>query len=113
MRSDREKLLDILDAIASIERYASRGRPEFDANELIQTWIVHHIQIIGEASRVLSEPFKQANPQVPWRSIAAMRNVVVHIYFGVDPDEIWSAVENDLPVLKVQVESIVKSLPSP
>ncbi len=45
MRDDRERLLDILEAIERIERYASRGREEFERDELLQTWIVHHIQV--------------------------------------------------------------------
>lgn len=54
MRDDRERLRDILEAIERIERYTSKGREEFMQDELIQTWVVHHIQIIGEAARKLS-----------------------------------------------------------
>ena len=53
MRNPRERLLDILYAIAAIDRYAERGRPAFDADELVRTWIVHHFEIIGEAARSL------------------------------------------------------------
>ena len=54
MRREAERLQDILDAIAAIERYASLGRQAFDNQELIQIWIVHHLQIIGEATNALS-----------------------------------------------------------
>ena len=54
MRDDRERLLDIVEAIERIEKYASEGRAAFEENELIQTWIVHHLQLIGEAVRALS-----------------------------------------------------------
>ena len=54
MRSDRERLLDIQEAIERIEKYATRGREAFERDELIQTWILHHLQIIGEAARALS-----------------------------------------------------------
>ena len=50
MRDDRERLLDIREAIRPIEKYSSRGRDVFERNELVQTWIVHHLQIIGEAA---------------------------------------------------------------
>lgn len=50
MRDPRERLRDILDAVARIERYTSRGREAFDKDELIQVWVVHHLQIIGEAA---------------------------------------------------------------
>jgi len=49
MRSDHERLLDILEAIERIEKYGAEGRGVFEADELIQTWIVHHIEVIGEA----------------------------------------------------------------
>ena len=47
MRDDRERLLDMLEAIESIKRYTANGRSDFDENELIQTWVVHHLEIIG------------------------------------------------------------------
>ena len=55
MRDDRAYLMDLLEAIEGIERYAARGRDVFEGDELIQTWIVHHIQIIGEATTKLSQ----------------------------------------------------------
>ena len=93
MRSggDRERLFDILEAIDRIERYAQRGREAFDSEELIQSWIVHHLQILGEASRELSEDFKAKNPQVPWKSIIGMRHVLVHDYMNIDLDVAWTA----------------------
>jgi len=53
MRDPRERLLDILEAIGHIERYAARGRPAFEQDELIQSWFVRHLQNIGEAARAL------------------------------------------------------------
>ena len=61
MRDDTERLRDIQEAIANIERYALRGKQAFDEDELIQTWIVHHLQIIGEASGAMSEAFINQN----------------------------------------------------
>ena len=58
MRDDREWLLDILEAIERIEKYSSRGKRAFEEDELIQSWIVHHQQIIGEALRSISEDFR-------------------------------------------------------
>ena len=54
MRDDRERLFDILEAIERIDKYASKGRPAFEDDELIQTWVLHHLQLIGEATRALS-----------------------------------------------------------
>ena len=49
MRSDRERLLDVIEAIERIEKYTAQGREAFERDELVQTWVVHHLQIIGEA----------------------------------------------------------------
>ncbi len=102
MRKDRERLQDILEAIEQIERYASQGKSEFEQNELIQVWILHHLQIIGEAARATSDDFKAQYPQIPWLDIADLRNLIVHEYFALTI--IWDIVINDVPHLKEQVK---------
>jgi uncharacterized protein with HEPN domain len=109
MRDDREKIRDILEAIERVEKYSARGRQAFEGDELIQIWIVHHLQIIGEAARALSAEFTGAHSQVPWSQLVGMRNVLVHHYFGVDTDIVWEAVKRDLPSLKAQLETILAS----
>ena len=64
MRDDAERLSDILEAIAQIEKHAGRGRDAFDQDEFVQVWMVHYLRIIGEAARALSEQFRQAHPDV-------------------------------------------------
>jgi len=110
MRDPKERLKDILEAIANIERYAARGQEVFEQDELIQTWILYHLQLIGEAAAQLGRAFHQAHPEIPWPQIVAMRNVLVHEYFGVDLHEVWKTVERDLPSLKRQIEALVKQL---
>ncbi len=61
MRDDRGRLQDILDAIKRIERYAKRGRPVFEEDELVHTWMIHHIQIIGEAASKLTPTFRKTH----------------------------------------------------
>jgi len=108
MRDDRERLLDILEAVERIERYAARGRQAFERDELVQIWIVYHFQVIGEAARRVSEALCAAHPEVSWPQIVAMRNILVHEYSSVDLEEVWAAVERDLPALKRQVEAILR-----
>ena len=110
MRSDRERFLDILEAIERIEKYAVEGKGAFEADELIQTWIVHHIVVIGEACRSLPDDFQARYSNVPWADIVGMRNILVHHYFGIDTDAVWSVVENDIPELKMNILAILKSL---
>jgi uncharacterized protein with HEPN domain len=71
MRREAERLQDILDAIAAIERYASQGRQAFDEQELIQVWVIHHLQIIGEAANSLSGDLMNRYSEVPWAQIAS------------------------------------------
>lgn len=111
MRDDRERLLDIQEAIERIEKYAAQGQEAFEQDELIQTWIVHHLQIIGEASRAISSSLRDQHPGVPWTKIIGMRNILVHDYFGTDTDVVWSVVENDLVPLKSNIVTILQELP--
>jgi uncharacterized protein with HEPN domain len=97
------------EAIDRIEKYAEEGKDTFEANELIQTWIVHHITIIGEACRTLSDDFQARYANVPWADIVGMRNILVHHYFGIDTDAVWSVVERDLPELKLNRQTILKN----
>ena len=75
MRSDRDRLLDILEAIEKIERRMPGTYAIFSDEELIHVWALHHIQIVGEAARGLSEPMLRAMPEIPWPDIVGMRNV--------------------------------------
>ncbi len=84
MRDVSERLCDIQEAIARITKYTSQGREKFDRNELVQTWVVHHLEIIGEATRSIPQDFKDLHPEIAWKQISRMRNILIHIYFGID-----------------------------
>lgn len=108
MRNDSERLKDILDAIAQIERYSLQGRDRFEQDELVQVWIVHHLQMVGEAAGALSESLTRQCSGVPWAEIVALRNVLVHEYFRVNLELVWRIVEQDLPDLRTKVEAILQ-----
>jgi uncharacterized protein with HEPN domain len=110
MRRDAERLQDMLDAITAIERYANQGRQAFDEQELIQIWVVHHLQIIGEAANSLSTDLLNQYSDVPWAQIVAFRNIVVHEYFRVSLNLVWEVVQNNLPSLKNSLESILQEM---
>ncbi|MDD1728920.1 MAG: DUF86 domain-containing protein, partial [Methanospirillum sp.] len=99
MRMEKDLILDVLDAIEAIERYASRGKESFESDELVQVWILYHLQIIGEASRAMSKEVHDADPTIPWKGIIGMRNILVHQYSSVEPSLIWEMVVTDIPVL--------------
>lgn len=65
MSKDGRWLRDILECVEKIQKYAARGRSAFERDELVQTWIVHHVQIIGEAARQLSDCLREAHPDIP------------------------------------------------
>ena len=109
MRSDRERLLDIAEAIDRILKYTRRGRAEFETDELIQTWVIHHIEILGEAARRISPELRNAHPEVPWGQMSAMRNVLAHDYFGIDVERVWNTAEHDLPRLRRQVKALLEA----
>lgn len=100
MRAARECLEDVLNAIAQIEKYSSLGREAFDEDETIQVWMVHFIQIIGEACAKLPKSLRNRHPEVPWEDIITMRHVLVHEYFDIEYDEVWCVIQYDLPNLK-------------
>ena len=110
MRDDWERILDMREASANIERHTEKGREVFESDEPIQTWVVHHLEITGEAASKLGPGFRAAHSEVPWSEIVAMRNEIVHEYFGIDLDEIWPVVERDLPELKQKLNGIVEGL---
>lgn len=72
--------------------------------------MVRQLEIIGEAAANLTPELRAASPHVEWQSATAARNRLIHGYFDVDPDVVWDIVENDLPILKTQVEDIFKNL---
>jgi uncharacterized protein with HEPN domain len=110
VRDDKERLLDILDSISLIEKYLLLNKDLYHLNEMELMGIVRCIEIIGEASRCLSEDCKNKYNQVPWRQISNMRNILVHQYFEIDTDRVESVIKKNIPELKVSVEGILKQL---
>ena len=109
--NDADRLLHILDAIKKIERYLDGV--ELDdfilAEEKIDA-VVRNIEVIGEAISGLSRELKSKYPHVEWRIATATRNRLIHGYFNVDPEIIWSTAKFDLSELNDSVESILKEL---
>jgi uncharacterized protein with HEPN domain len=110
VRDPRERLEDILEAIGHIGRYAARGQEAFEADELIQSWFVRHLQIIGEAARAIPEEIRSKMPDIPWSKVIGMRHILVHDYFGIDTEVVWDAVQRDLPSLQEKITSLLQHL---
>jgi uncharacterized protein with HEPN domain len=111
MPRDNESLIDIERAARRILRYTDKiSLAELEMNDEKLSAILYQIAIIGEATKRLSQDFRQQHPEIPWREIAGMRDMLIHKYDQVDFDVIWDVVQNKLPELLTQLEPI---LPSP
>lgn len=101
MGKDKVLVGDILDCIKRIEGYvAGLDANAFFESLLIQDAVVRNIEIIGEASKRISQEFKQKHAEIPWKDITGMRDNLIHDYINVDCDEVWKTVTQDIPDLK-------------
>lgn len=108
-KDDKAYLNHILDSICNIEDFTkSLDEKEFKENELVQSAVIRHIEIIGEACKHISEETKNKDSNIPWQDIIGMRNILIHRYFGVDIDAVWTTVIRDIPLLKEGIEKILE-----
>ncbi|KKP87885.1 MAG: hypothetical protein UR93_C0029G0011 [Berkelbacteria bacterium GW2011_GWA2_35_9] len=109
MDRDRLHLLHIRDAIEKIEKYSSRVSFEnFAKIGLDYDAILMQIVVIGEAVNELSDEFREKHYNLPWHKPVAMRNKIAHGYFGIEPKIIWQTIKDDLPILKKEIEKLIK-----
>lgn len=111
MRKTDRRLEDILEAIDRIQsRIDPDDRATFRADEMLQVWVVHHLQIIGEAARKLPDDVRQRAPSIPWKEIVGMRHYLVHEYFRVDTETTWNVVQNELDDLRAGIQALLQNL---
>ena len=77
---------------------------------MMQDAVVRQLEIIGEASRQLSDDFREQHDDVPWRAIIGMRNRIAHDYLNIDLDVVWDVVQHDLPDLKRRVHEVLDDM---
>ena len=112
--SVRERLLHISRSIAAIEGYwDGKTFAEFEASEPFRAATERHLLIISEAVRHIPQSDKNNHPQIPWREIAGIGNILRHGYDMIDPQRIWSVVIFDLPALRATIEEITKKRSEP
>ena len=110
MRTDRLLLQDMLEAVDEVIDTTPPTQADFDADKLIRSHVLRHIQIIGEAAWRVSEPLKDNWPQVPWKQIAGIRHVLVHDYFVVNWTRVYETARDHVPALKPMIEAILAAL---
>ena len=106
-----DRLTHILDAIKKIEiASADVDEDKFLTDFIIHTAVIKWIEIIGEASYKLTKEFKDGHNDVPWKLIEGLRHILVHDYFEVNLETIWHIVQQNIPVLKPQMEQLYNEL---
>lgn len=108
---DKGRLEHILQAIERIKRYTlGKTFEDFIANDMMYYAVVKNIEIVGEASNMLTEEFRLNHSQTPWKQVSGMRNYIVHEYFQVDNNVVWDVITNDLPILEKQIIEYLKEI---
>lgn len=101
----------ILDAISYVESYTKDvSINEFMFNHLIQDGVIRQLEIIGEAVKSISDETRSQYSDIPWQDMAGMRDILIHQYFGVDLDEVWTTVQMDIPKVKMMIQKIIDSM---
>lgn len=105
------RIKDILKAIEKIEEYTDEmALTKFKRSDLVIDAVVRNFEIIGEASKNIPLSVQHLHPDIPWKEIKGMRDVLIHEYFGVDLKILWHASKKNLPVLRKQLEKLLQGV---
>ncbi len=111
MRRDRERLQDILEALDAIKTGVDSSNKEAFLNGPTAFGAAaYHLTIVGEAVNRLSPALKEQNSSILWRDIVSLRNLLIHVYFGIDRVLVWKVVTVDCPALRSHVERILEAM---
>ena len=95
------RIKDVLTAIENIEKYTAKMTfAKFKKNQLVVDAVIRNFEIIGEASNHIPKSIQSSHPTIPWRQMIALRNFLIHEYFGIDFNTIWQTARIHLPALK-------------
>ncbi|GBE37804.1 MAG TPA: DUF86 domain-containing protein [Nitrospirae bacterium] len=105
---DSSYLTDIINAAEQIEEFiADIDKRQFEESALVQSAVIRQIEVIGEATKRLSQTFTSEHPEIPWKNMAGMRDILIHAYDHVDIDELWNAASASIPALLKKIRAII------
>jgi uncharacterized protein with HEPN domain len=108
-RDYRLYLEDMLHAIEKIEVYTARSSiQDLRENDMLLDAVLHNLEIIGEAAKHLPENLKVKSPEVEWRKITGLRDIVAHEYFGISIEIVWDILQNKLPGLHLAITQLLE-----
>jgi uncharacterized protein with HEPN domain len=111
VRSGKQFLEDILEAIDIIEEYTSGlNGNSFAKSRMVVDAVIRNLEIIGEAAKNVPEEIQSSNPEISWQKMTALRNRIIHAYFGVDTEILWDIVSKNLPETKTKIKIVLQKL---
>ena len=112
IRRDIDFLLDIQDAVGRALEYThGMTWEEYLQERKTQDAVVRNLEVLGEATKSLSDEFRTRYPSLPWRDMSGTRDRLIHHYFGINQEIVWQIVQQDLPVLKQQIDQVISDFP--
>lgn len=111
MKDDKIFLNDIINAIDAINKFVDGiSFEQFKNNDLVNSAVIRKFEIIGEASKNISDTIKNHYPDIPWKNISGMRDKLIHVYFSVDYKLVWDTIKNALQVQKNNFKLLIEEL---
>jgi uncharacterized protein with HEPN domain len=108
LRDPKLYIKDIIDAMETLEKFIEgMDFEEFRGDDKTTSAAIRKFEIIGEAAKQMPDEIKQKHPDVPWKEMAGMRDRLIHLYFGVDYNLVWTTIKNRIPQVKPLIRKII------